>query len=119
MRPIHAQFHRILDFVTVVAFALAPSVLGLSGFAATLAYLLAVVHLLLTVITRFPPGVRGLVPFRAHGVIELVVGLALVVIPFALRWDGVTRTFYVVAGAVILAVWALTAYHAETAHTAA
>lgn len=119
MRPIHAQLHRILDFVTVVAFVVAPSALGLVGFAATLAYLLAAVHLLLTLITRFPPGRRGLVPFEAHGLIELVVGAALIIAPFVLRWGGVARTFYVVAGIVILAVWALTAYHAQTAHAAA
>ena len=114
MRPIHARVHRILDFVTVVGFALAPSVLGLSGLAAALAYVLAVVHLLLTTLTRFPPGEGGLVPFQAHGFIELVVGAALVVAPFALRWAGVPRTFYVVAGVVILVVWALTAYRAPT-----
>jgi hypothetical protein len=119
MRPIQSQFHRVLDFVTVVGFALAPSVLSFSGFAATLAYLLAVVHLLLTLITRFPPSERGVVPFQAHGVIEVVVGAALVLAPFALRWDGVPRTFYVGIGVVILAVWALTAYHPHTPRTAA
>jgi len=47
MRVIAARLHQVLDFVTVGGFALAPSVLGLAGFAATLAYVLAVVHLAL------------------------------------------------------------------------
>src|SRR5579864_8892655 len=50
MRVIGAGLHRMLDFVTVVGFALAPTVLGLVGFAATLSYLLAAVHLVLTLL---------------------------------------------------------------------
>lgn len=119
MRPIHARFHRILDFVTVVGFAIAPSLLGLQGLPATLAYVLAAVHLLLTLLTQFPPAERGLVPLRAHGHIELLVGIALILVPFALGWNGVSRTFYVAAGVVILAVWALSAYTDRAAHAAA
>ena len=119
MQLIHARLHRILDFVTVVGFAAAPSLLGLSGFAATLAYILALVHLVLTLLTRFPFSERGVVPLRVHGMIELLVGVALVVAPFALSWVGAARTFYVAAGVVILAVWALSAYDARIAHVAA
>lgn len=119
MRPIHARLHRILDFVTVVGFAVAPSLLGLQGLPATLAYVLAAVHLLLTLLTQFPPAEKGLVPLRAHGLIELVVGIALLLAPFALGWTGVSRTFYVGAGVVILAVWALSAYADRVAPPAA
>ena len=54
MRVITAGLHRVLDFVTVAGFAVAPSVLGLAGFAATLGYVLAAVHLALTLLTHFP-----------------------------------------------------------------
>ena len=118
MHPLHARFHRILDFVTVVGFAFAPSLLGLKGLPATLAYVLAAVHLLLTLLTQFPPAERGPVPFRVHGLIELLVGIALVLAPLALGWSGVSRTFYVAAGVVILAVWALSAYADRGAHAA-
>jgi len=60
MRVITAGLHRVLDFVTVAGFAVAPSVLGLAGFAATLGYVLAAVHLALTLLTHFPgDSVRG------------------------------------------------------------
>jgi hypothetical protein len=110
MRVIPATLHRVLDFGTVVAFALAPSILGLSGPAATLAYLLAVVHLAMTLLTRFSPGLPRPVPLRLHGAVELMVGVALLVLPWLLHWRGLPRTFYVVAGAAILAVWALSRY---------
>lgn len=110
MRLIQAGFHRALDFATVIGFALSPTLFGLAGFAATLAYLLAAVHLLLTLATRFPPRNRGVVAFPLHGLVELLVGVALIILPFALGWQGTPRTFYLVAGLVILMVWALTQY---------
>lgn len=119
MRIITAGPHRILDFVTVIAFLLAPVIFGLTGAAATLAYALAAVHLALTLLTRFVPDGRGIVPFRAHGVIELLVGILLVLFPFLLGWQGTARTFYVLAGIVILVVWALTTYDEHRAHIAA
>lgn len=116
MRVIPASLHRILDFVTVVGFALAPTLLGLTGPAAMLAYTLAVVHLVLTLMTQFGDAGSRPVPLRIHGMIELVVGLALVAAPFVLGWTGAARTFYLVAGVVILAVWALSDYHSAHAH---
>ncbi len=111
MRVISADVHRILDFVTVVVFAAAPALLGLTGTPALLAYALAGVHLLLTLLTRFSDSGRGMIPFRIHGMIELLVGLVLALLPFVVGWGGVARTFYVAVGVVILIVWALTDYN--------
>lgn len=110
MRPIHPRLHRILDFVTVAGFAIAPSLFGLRGLPAALAYVLAAVHLLLTLLTRSSPAEGGVVPLRVHGLVELLVGIVLVLLPFALGWTGVSRLFYVAAGVVVLGVWALSAY---------
>ena len=103
--------HGVLDYLTVVAFAVAPAALGLSGLAATLSYLLAAVHLVMTVLTDFDLGVVLKLPFRIHGVVELAVGVALVALAFVL-FDGTARTFYLVMGVVVLAVWATTGYEA-------
>lgn len=113
---IPASLHRLLDFVTVVAFALAPTVLGLTGLPAALAYLLAAVHLAMTLLTKFSSKGARPVPLGFHGVVELIVGLALVALPWLLRWHGTPQIFYVAAGAVILLVWALSRYgHAAAA----
>ncbi len=108
---LNARVHGILDYVTVAAFALAPVALGFGGTAATLSYALAGIHLAMTLVTAFPLGVAALVPFRLHGTVELVVGVALVGIG-ALAFDDVARGFFVVMGIVILAVWAATDYRA-------
>ncbi len=119
MRVISADVHRILDFVTVVVFAAAPVLFGLTGTPALLAYVLAGVHLVLTLLTQFSDGGRGVIPFRIHGMIELVVGLVLALLPFVLGWEGMARTFYVAVGVVILIVWALSDYNTHGAGAAA
>lgn len=90
MRVIAAGLHRVLDFVTVAGFALAPSVPGLAGLAAALAYVLAAVHLALTLLTHFPGSAARPVPFLLHGAIEAVVGIALLVLPRLVGWSGTT-----------------------------
>jgi hypothetical protein len=119
VKLISTRVHGALDYVVVVAFALAPAILGLTGSAAWLAYTLAVVHLLVTLATDFDRGVAHLLPVRWHGWIELGVSLALLVVPRLLGFnDATARTFYIAAGLVIFVVWALTAYRAREAGAA-
>lgn len=102
--------HAGVDILTVVVFALAPLVLGLEGSAATLAYILAGVHLLMTLLTAGLPGAPGnLVPLALHGLVEAVVGVALGLIGW-LAFDGTEQAFYLVMAALILLVFAITPY---------
>jgi uncharacterized membrane protein YtjA (UPF0391 family) len=110
MRLIPASFHRILDFVTVVAFALIPSILGWTGMAAALSYVLAVVHLAMTMLTRFASTERRPVSLGLHGIVEAVVGIALVVLPSVAPWGGTPRAIFTAAGVTILVVRVLSQY---------
>lgn len=101
--------HGLLDYATVAVFALAPAVLGLDGAPATLSYALAAIHLVMTLLTAFPLGVVGRIPFRLHGTVELAVGAVLVALG-ALFFGGAARWFYVAMGLIVLAVWATTDY---------
>lgn len=113
MRVIPPKVHRVLDFLTAISFALAPTVLHLSGSAATLAYLLAATHLIVTLLTAFAEEAPGAVPLVAHGYVELGVGLLLATLPPLVGWQGAARVFYLVAGTVILVVWMLSRYEPE------
>jgi len=113
-RLLSPRAHGVVDYVAVALFALAPALLGLGGLAATLSYVLAAIHLLMTVGTAFPLGVVGVVPFRLHGMVELGVG-AVLVLGGLVAFGGTARWFFVAMGAVILAVWAATDYDAPTA----
>lgn len=113
MNLLSARLHGYLDVATVVVFLLAPFVFGLGGYVAAVSWALAAAHLLLTLLTRFPLGVVKVIPFPMHGLVEVAVGLVLVLLMPRLLGAGPgspARTFFVGAGIVILAVWALTRY---------
>jgi hypothetical protein len=112
MRVLSARVHGVLDIVTVVLLVLGAIVSGLGGAPLAIALTLAAVHLLLTLLTDFPMGVVKRIPFFVHGIVELVVGIGLLLLPsFAGYGPGSpARRFYLAMGALILVVWALTAY---------
>lgn len=117
MKILSSTVHGYLDYIVVAAFVFAPTLFGFAGAAATISYVLAGVHLALTVLTAFPPGLIKLVPAVIHGWIELVVAICLIALPFVAGFTGAARNFYLAAGALIFIVWLITSY--KTAETSA
>ncbi len=114
MKILTPRMHGYLDFVVVATFALAPALLNFSATPARISYSLAVVHLLLTLFTRFPAGIVKLVPFPIHGGIEFIVSFTLLAIPFLFGFAAETtaRNFFIGFGVVIFLVWLTTDYKA-------
>jgi hypothetical protein len=112
MRFLSPRVHGILDLVVVAIFLVAPLLVGLGGSPAAIAYTLAAVHLVMTLLTDYPAGARKIIPFFVHGIVELVVGVFLLILPsFGGYAPGSpARRFYLFMGGAILVVWALTAY---------
>lgn len=110
MKILSPTQHGYLDYLTVVIFLLAPSLIGLSGMAGTIAYLLAGIHLAMTLVTDFPLGVVKKLTFTIHWWVERVVGPVLVLLPFVLGFEGTALRFYIVIGIVIILVGLLTDY---------
>ena len=77
MKIITSKIHGILDYLTVIFFALSPTIFNIEGHLKTYIYILAVVHLLLTITTRYELGIVKLVPFKLHGIVEFIVAMAL------------------------------------------
>jgi hypothetical protein len=116
MKPISLNLHSAIDYIAVVIFAAAPTVIGLSGWPAMLAYALAGIHLLMTLLTDFPGGVIKIIPVILHSWVERIVGPVLVIVAFLPQF-GATRNgqvFFVVMGVVIFVVEQLTAYRTNT-----
>lgn len=113
MKILSPKMHGILDYAVVLVFLAAPALLGMTGIAAVLSYVLAGVHLALTLLTDFPMGVVRLIPLTIHGWIELLVGPALIAAPWPLGFAAHARVFYVAAGVAILVVWRATDYRAN------
>jgi hypothetical protein len=114
MKVISDETHALLDYLTVVIFALAPTMIGFSGLAAIVSYVLAVVHLAMTLVTDMPFSLAKLIPIKLHALVELVVGPALVV--GGLLSPGLLpdRIFFVAMGAIVFGVWLLSSYGAST-----
>ena len=116
MKVISDTTHGILDYLTVAIFALAPSVLGLTGFAALVSYALAAIHLVMTLLTNMPLGVLKIIPMRLHAIVEMLVGPVLVVAALVLpNILGDKREFFLVMGLAIVAIWLLSSYGRPTA----
>jgi hypothetical protein len=113
MNLLNARLHGFLDLATVAVFLLAPFFFGLGGYVAAVAWGLAAVHLLMTLLTRFPLGLVKVIPFPIHGMVELVVGVVLVLaMPRLLGASpgSPARTFFIGAGVAIVVVWVVTNY---------
>ena len=96
----------------VIVLVIGPSVVGFRGQQAFFCYLLAVVHLVLTLLTRFPLGAFKIVRFPIHGSIEVIAGLLIMMLPWVAGFSrGVlSRNFFLGIGLLILVIWALTDY---------
>jgi SPW repeat len=111
-KPVSARAHGVLDYATVAAFLNAPMVFGFHGTPAAIVYWLAGIHLLMTGCTDFPVGFFMWIPFRIHGVIELLAGIFVLVAPwiFGFAQDIAARNFFVAIAIIMLVVIALTDY---------
>jgi hypothetical protein len=114
VKPISLTIHGAIDYLAALIFAVAPAVVGLSGWPAALSYTLAGVHLLMTLLTDFPAGVK-VIPIVLHQWVERIVGPVLVILAFVLMTETHARAFFVAMGIIIFAVERLTAYRSMTA----
>jgi hypothetical protein len=112
MKVLSPLRHGIIDYGTVIVFALAPMVLGLDGMAATISYLLAVVHLMMTMLTDMPLGFFKLILMRFHSGVEMLVGPSLLAgALFLPQLFSGGEVFFIVSGIAIFLVWLLSNYH--------
>ncbi len=112
MRIISPSVHALIDYLVVVFLIAAPFLFGFSPFVATMTWIIAGIHFLLTILTKFPGGFIKVIPLRIHGLIELIVGIALLFSPwiFGFAENAVDKNFYLAFGGAVLLVWILTDY---------
>ena len=113
-KPITPRRHGAIDYGFLIIALVGPSLLGLNGTARVVFGVLGLVQGTLNVFTDHPLALKRVVPFRVHGRLELggvPVYFLLPVLAGAI--DG-TRAlvFYLVAGALLLAVFVLTDWKA-------
>ncbi|MFY0697235.1 MAG: hypothetical protein JXR11_05240 [Balneola sp.] len=112
MKILTSKLHGIIDYVVVVFLLASPSLFGLPEFTACCTYILAGIHLTLTVLTDFEVGLFKVIPFKIHGLIELIVSLALIGFAFYLggREGDLARNFYLCFGIAVFLTWLISDY---------
>ncbi len=110
MKIISSKVHGILDYLTVIFLFAAPTLFKMEGTLCNFTYALAGIHLLLTVLTNFEFGIFKVIPFRIHGLIEVIVAVALIGVAFWFNSNGDQLGFYFYMGLaiIILIVFLLT-----------
>jgi hypothetical protein len=112
MRFIAPKIHGIIDILVIIFLFGSPTFFGFTGLIATFTYVLGIIHLLLTLLTDYSIGVVKVIPFPVHGIIEFVVGVALIALAYTVfSGDPVGKLYYVIFGTVILLTWLCTDYN--------
>ncbi|MBA3828122.1 MAG: hypothetical protein H0X33_04225 [Taibaiella sp.] len=111
MKILSPRLHGIIDYLVIVFLFLSPKMFGMTGFPATFTYILGSVHLLLTILTIYPLGIIRVIPFRVHGVIEVLVSLVLFWMALMQFGDiPLVRNYYIGFSIAVFIVWLITNY---------
>ena len=102
-KALNPKVHGILDYGLALLFLLAPSLFGFSETAATVSYIIGVVYIGTSLLTRYPLGAIKVIPFPTHGILESIMAFAWILFPWVLGFasDVAARNFFVVAGAAL------------------
>lgn len=113
---LNSRIHGAIDYLVVVFLVLSPTLFALPEITAMFTYALAAIHLVLTMATEFEFGVFKIIPFRIHGIIELIVSLSLIGVAFYLgNLEGdVSRNFYLAFAAAVFLTWIITDYKSSS-----
>jgi hypothetical protein len=119
-KPITPYAHGVLDYATSAAVAAAPRVLGFPTAAANACYALAASYTSMSMITDYPLAVKRLLPFKAHGVTEGVIGAFLPALPWVLGFGRRTaaRNFFIGLAALTAVVAAGTDWNKKSERVA-
>ena len=110
MKILSSKSHGIIDYIFVLFLLASPKLFGMEGTLCTITYALGAVHLALTLLTDFEPGLVKVIPFRIHGLIEVVVAVALAALALWFYNQGnlLGCYYYAALSCIILLVFILT-----------
>ena len=113
VRVLPAWFHAIADYAVGFALIIVAIASGASGKAVAVGVVVGAVVLLVSMLTKYPLGVKKVLPFTVHSGGDYLAAALLLVSSFALDFrnsDSGLAVFYIVAGIAVLAVSLVTNY---------
>jgi hypothetical protein len=113
VRILPAWFHAIADYAVGALLIIVALAVGGEGVAVATGVVVGAVVLAVSMLTKYPLGVRKVLPFTVHSAGDYLAAALLLISPFALGYtdtDGGLSAFYVAAGLAVLAVSLITNY---------
>jgi len=110
MRFVTKQIHAYLDYPVALALIGLPFLLGLGDsnpLALSISVATGVAALILTILTDHQTGLYKLISYRVHLIVDFLVGITFVAVPFLFSFEGIDALFYWINGAAVLVVVAL------------
>ena len=113
VRFLPAWFHAIADYAVGTLLVVAALVVGGTGLAVATGVIVGVVVLAVSMLTKYPLGVKKVLPFTLHSAGDYLAAALLLVAPFALGFNdsdtGLTA-LYIAVGVAVVAVSLVTNY---------
>ena len=82
------RLHAVIDYFVPLTFVAAPLLFDFPAGARAAAFAVAGLHLTMSLLTNYPGGIVKLIPLRAHLLVELIMGPALVAMPWLLGFSS-------------------------------
>ena len=109
---LNSGIHGAIDYGIVMFLLISPLYFRLAGITSYVTYALGIIHLLLTVSTKFELGIFRIISFRIHGMIELGIVMILIGLSAYLgNLEGnLSRYYYISFAVIIFMTWLMTDY---------
>lgn len=109
---LNSRIHGAVDYGVVLFLFFSPSIFLLPQVTSYFTYTLGIIHLILTILTKYESGIFKIIPFRIHGKIELIVSFVLVGVSFYLGYleGNLARYFYLSFAIIVFITWLITNY---------
>jgi len=107
MKFVTKRIHAYLDYPVAFALIGMPFLLGLgtsNPLAFTLSLVTGIAALILTILTDHHLGLIKIISYKLHLIVDLLVGITFVTVPFILGFKGIDLVYYLVNGAAVLFV---------------
>jgi len=121
MRFVTKTMHAYLDYPVAIALLTLPFLLGLGGshqLALIAAPVAGAAAFVLTIFTDHHLGLVRILPYRLHLAVDLAVGITFLLLPLAFGFTGIDLAFYLLNGAAVVTVIALSKPEISTRATA-
>lgn len=120
IRILSPAIHGLLDYAAAVALIVLPFLLPFDGAPATAIWLSVAAGVGLigySLLTDYAFGPFPILSFRVHLLLDLAAAVAFVSAPFVMGWQGLVLGYYLVMGAGVIAVVALSKSDAPPVET--